>query len=130
MHRFFCLSIISLMFVFSTVGVCQQTPTDAGTQDAQRDVPRPKWFIEGCVNGALFSWIIGVNFVGKAANIPPEIAVKDVQHLLGKPPEYIQEYVKAYKSEAVRIQTQWTKYGIWTGTGLTTAILLGYMISG
>lgn len=129
MGRILCISCIFIMCGISTVGVCQQTPADVGKQDAKRDVPKPKWFIEGCVSGAFFSWIIGVNIVEKDAQIPPEIVIEDVQHLLGKPPDYIQEYVNAYKSEAVRIQVQATKYGSRVGTGLTTMILIGYLIS-
>ncbi len=129
MSRLIGISIIIIACGISTLGICQQTPSDAGEQDAKRDVPKPKWFLEGCISGGLFSWIIGVDFVEKAAKIPPEIVIEDVKHLLGKPPEYIQDYVNAYKSEAVRIQVKWTNYGIRTGTGLTTLILIGYLIS-
>lgn len=128
MNQVICIFIVSILCMISTVGVCELTPVEAGKQDAQRDVPQQKWFIEGCLNGCIFSWIAGGNQVTRASKIPPEVVIQNLPNLLGMPPEYIDEYVKAYKAESVRTQSRWTEYGLWTGTTLTAAIVFAYLI--
>lgn len=60
---------------------------------------------------------------------PPEVVVKNVPNLLGKPPEYINKYVSAYQAESVRIQVRWVDYGWMTGTGLMVGGLVVGLIS-
>ncbi len=129
MRRVLCVLIIIAMCLMSISGRCELTPIEAGQQDAQRDVPRPKWFIEGCITGVLFAGIVGGNQVTKAAQIPLEVVTNDVPNLLGKPPEYVEKYVSAYKSESVRLQSRWAGIGMKTGTGFTTAVIIIFLIS-
>ena len=129
MRRVLCVLIIIAMCLITISGRCELTSIEAGQQDAQRDVPRPKWFIEGCFTGVLFAGIVGGNQVTKAAQIPPEVVVNNVPNLLGKPPEYVEKYVSAYKSESVRLQSRWAGIGMKTGTGLTTAVIIIFLIS-
>lgn len=129
MQRVLCVLMLTVVCLMNTSSVCALTPTDAGKQDAQRDVPRPKWFVEGCVTGVLFAGIVGGNQVTKAAQVPPEVIVNNVPNLLGKPPEYVEKYVSAYKSESVHLQSRWAGIGMKTGTGLTTAVIILFLIS-
>lgn len=128
MSRVFCVLIIMFLFVMSTVGICELTPIEVGQQDAQRDVLRPKWFIAGCLSGSLFLWIFNNNSVARDAKKPPEVDINNVPHLLGKSPKYVEKYVVSYKAESVRIRYRWAEYGWITGSGLTTTLILGYML--
>ncbi len=129
MRRVLCVLILIAMCLITISGRCEITPIEAGQQDAQRDVPRPKWFIEGCVTGVLFMGIVGGNQVTKASQVPPEVVVNNVPNLLGKSPEYVEKYVSAYKTESVRLQSRWAGIGMKTGTGLTTAVIIIFLIS-
>lgn len=128
MNQVICIFIVSILCMISTVGVCELTPIEVGQQDAKRDVPQQKWFIEGCFNGCIFTWVAGGNQVTKASKIPPEVVTENVPNLLGKPPEYIEKYVNAYQAETVNIQSRWADYGLWTGASLTSAIIFAYLI--
>ena len=129
MWSVFCILIIVFMCLISTIGVCDLTPTEVGQQDAQQDVPRPKWFLAGCISGGFFLWLISDNSVARDAKKSPEVDINNVPHLLGKPPEYVEKYVTSYQAESVRISSQWAEYGRMTGSGITIAAILGYMIS-
>ncbi len=129
MSRVICVLVVVLMSAISTVGVCDLTPIEAGEQNAQQDVRRIEWFSEGCFNGCFFIWIFGGNPTSSNAKKPPEVVVKNVPNLLGKPPEYINKYVSAYQTESVRIQVQWVDYGWMTGTGLMAGGLVVGLIS-
>ena len=128
MSRVICVLVVVLMSAISTVGVCDLTPIEAGEQNAQQDVRRIEWFSEGCFNGCFFIWIFGGNPTSSNAKKPPEVVVKNVPNLLGKPPEYINKYVSAYQAESIHLRSRWADYGWLTGAGLTTAFLVGYMI--
>lgn len=128
MCRVFCVLMISLMALTSTAGVCELTPIEAGEQDAQRDVLRAKWFVAGCLVGSFFLWLVNDNPVAREAKNPPEVVADKVPRLLGKPPEYVEKYVLAYQAESVRLKYRWAEYGWLTGSGLTTACLVGYAI--
>lgn len=126
MRRVLC--VLVLMCMMSTVGICELTPMEAGKQDAQRDVPRPKWFLSGCISGGLFSWVFGQDSVARDARERPEVDVNQVTSLLGKPPEYIKKYVASYQAETIRIRIRWSEYGRITGSGIMTALVMGYLI--
>ena len=128
MNRVLCVLIIMLMCMMSTVGVCKLTPTEVGQQDAQQDVLRPKWFLAGCLSGGFFLWLINDNSVARDAKKPPEVDVKNVPSLLGKPPEYVEKYIVSYQAESVRLRYRWAEYGRVTGSGLTVTIILGFML--
>lgn len=127
--RFTFLIVLIIIILIPLNGVCELTPQQMGQQDAQRDVPRTKWFVEGLINGCIFSWIIGGDQVTKASKTPPEVVVNEIEGLLGKPPEFVEKYVAAYKSESVFLQTRWTEYGLRSGTGMSAAIVFVYLIS-
>lgn len=127
MNRVFCVLIVVLMCMMSTIGVCELTPADVGRQDAQQDVPRPKWFLAGCLSGSLFLWIFNDNPVARDAKKPPEVDVNTIPHLLGKTPEYVEKYISSYQAESVRLRLKWVDYGWMTGSGLTITIILGYV---
>lgn len=122
------LMLITIILIPVT-GVCELTPQQMGLQDAQRDVPKTKWFVEGLINGCIFSWVVGGEQVTNAAKSPPEVVVDEIKFLLGKPPDYVERYVAAYKSESVFLQTRWTEYGLSSGTGITAALVFAYLIS-
>ncbi len=127
--RFIYILMLITIILIPVPAICELTPQQLGQQDAQRDVPRTKWFVEGLINGCIFSWIVGGDQVTKAAKTPPEVVVDEIKGLLGKPPEYVEKYVAAYKSESVFLQTRWTEYGLRSGTGITAALVFVYLIS-
>ena len=120
--------MVILTFLISTTGICELTPIEAGREDAQRDVLRAKWFFAGCLTGSFFLWVFNDNPVVREANKSPEVAANKVPRLLGKPPEYIDKYIVAYQAESVRLKYRWAEYGWITGSGLTTAYLVGYLV--
>ena len=128
MRRTFCISMAVLTFLISSVGICELTPLEAGKQDAQQDVLRARWFFAGCLVGGFFLWLVNDNPVVREANKPPEVAVSKVPRLIGKPPEYVDKYVAAYQAESVRLKYRWSEYGWITGSAVTTAYLVGYLV--
>ena len=120
--RFIYILMLITIILIPVTAICELTPQQMGRQDAQRDVPQTKWFVEGLINGCIFSWIVGGDQVTKAV-------VDEIKGLLGKPPEYVEKYVAAYKSESVFLQTRWTEYGLRSGTGITAALVFVYLIS-
>ncbi|MCG9128970.1 hypothetical protein JT359_15375 [Candidatus Poribacteria bacterium] len=125
----FTVVLMVLTFIFVPLtGICELTPQEMGKQDAHKDVSRTTWFIEGFINGCIFSWIMGGGQLTQAANTPPDVAVDEIKDLLGKPTEFVEKYVKAYQSESVVIQYRWSNYGIRSGTGITAALVFAYLI--
>lgn len=128
MNRFTCVLVIVFIGVINTVGICELTPMEVGKQDAQRDVQRPRWFLAGCLNGGLMLWTIGSDSVGRDARQRPEVDVNSVPSLIGKPPEYVKRYIASYQAETIRIRIRWSEYGKIIGSGLTSVIVLGYLV--
>jgi hypothetical protein len=79
--------------------------------DAKKDVSSAKWFLTGC----LLLWL-GLKIANKGALPPPE-------RLMGKSPEYIEAYSKAYLEESRRIRARNAMIGC-VGGATVYAILI------
>jgi len=125
MWRISCVLILSVVCMMSKSGICELAPIAAGLKDAEQDVPRSKWFFAGCINGSCF---FSDNTVVRDAKNPPEVELKNIPHLLGKPPGYVEKYIMSYQAESVRLRLTWMDYGWISGSGLTTVLLVAFLV--
>ena len=107
--------------------------------DANTDVNKPLYFGLGCLLTALpfiSSLVIDGSFtpttiIGAPAGIlgtyfyqpdPP------MSRLIGKSPEYVNTYIRSYKSKRGKTQALWTSAGCVTGGCITGALISGVLV--
>ena len=80
--------------------------------------------MEGCIIAS--GILCGVLTVPTAIFIYPHKPSPPLERLLGKPPEYIEVYLQAYRSKTISLRKRWVTAGsITTNLGVGAMLLLG-----
>ena len=146
---FYIFAVLMAVLTFSApfVAIAQQNlavleARAMAAQDAESDVNKGVWFGSGCLvsAGTLLVFLIveeptpemcglACLFHGAALAVPfvysPPLPSS---RLLGKSPEYVESYTKAYKKRTRWLRTSWAVAGASTGCGLGLC-LLGVIVS-
>lgn len=105
--------------IFAQQNSLQAEAIAAAERDAQNNVNESRWFLSGCFGGPPGCYGFG-SPAGTDSAVPPLPAAR----LLGKSPEYIAFYAKAYSKKAKELQTRSATAGCISGVGVIALLIL------